>query len=133
MDAIIDDGTGVVESRWYRPGTMPPIGTTVTVMGDVIEYDGRIWLQSLGAGAMEWTTSDLPDVEQLAIADVAQDPAAYAGGVIRLTGFIGESIAPDATFTSAYLGTTPTTGTPNINCTSSFVQPLVSGSKPPQK
>ena len=110
VDAIIDDGTGVVESRWYRPGNMPPIGTTVTVMGDVIEYDGRIWLQSLGAGAMEWTTADLPEVEALAIADVAQDPAAYAGKVIQLTGFIGESISPDATFTSAYLGDHPNYG-----------------------
>ena len=110
VDAIIDDGTGVVESRWYRPGNMPPIGTTVTVMGDVIEYDGRIWLQSLGAGAMEWTTADLPEVEALAIADVAQDPASYAGQVIQLTGFIGESISPDATFTSAYLGDHPNYG-----------------------
>ena len=110
VDAIIDDGTGVVESSWYRPGNMPPIGTTVTVMGDVIEYDGRIWLQSLGAGAMEWTTADLPEVEALAIADVAQDPAAYAGEVIQLTGFIGESISPDATFTSAYLGDHPNYG-----------------------
>ena len=110
VDAIIDDGTGVVESRWYRPGNMPPIGTTVTVMGDVIEYDGRIWIQSLGAGAMEWSTSDLPEVETLAVADVAQDPAAYAGQVIQLTGFIGESISPDATFTSAYLGDHPNYG-----------------------
>ncbi len=110
VDAIIDDGTGVVESRWYRPGDMPPIGTTVTVMGDVIEYDGRIWIQSLGAGAMEWTSDDLPEVEKLAIADVAQNPAAYDGKVISLTGFIGESIAPDSTFTSAYLGDHPNYG-----------------------
>ncbi|RJU86923.1 MAG: hypothetical protein DWC05_03360 [Candidatus Poseidoniales archaeon] len=110
VDAIIDDGTGVVESRWYRPGEMPPIGTTVTVMGDVIEYDGRIWIQSLGAGAMEWTSADLPEVETLAIADVAKDPESFAGEVIRLTGFIGESIAPDSTFTSAYLGDHPNYG-----------------------
>lgn len=110
VDAIIDDGTGVVEARWYRPATMPPIGTTVTVMGDVIEYDGRIWIQSLGAGAMEWTSADLPEVESLAIADVAMNPAAYEGKVIQLTGFIGESIAPDATFTSAYLGDHPNYG-----------------------
>jgi hypothetical protein len=49
-------------------------------------------------------------VEALAIADVAQDPAAYAGEVIQLTGFIGESISPDATFTSAYLGDHPNYG-----------------------
>jgi len=110
IDAIIDDGTGVVEARWYRPGVMPPIGTTVTVMGDIIEYDGRIWLQSLGAGAMEWTSDDLPDVQRLAIADVAQNPEDFAGEVIQLTGFIGESIAPDATFTSAYLGDHPNYG-----------------------
>ena len=89
---------------------MPPIGTTVTVMGDVIEYDGRIWIQSLGAGAMEWTSADLPEVETLAIADVAKDPESFAGEVIRLTGFIGESIAPDSTFTSAYLGDHPNYG-----------------------
>ena len=110
IDAIVDDGTGVVETRWFRPGTMPPIGTTVTVMGDVIEYDGRIWIQSLGAGAMEWTTADLPEVEILGIADVAKDPAAYDGQVIQLTGYIDRSIAPDTTFTSAYLGDHPNYG-----------------------
>jgi hypothetical protein len=110
IDAIIDDGTGVVEARWYRPGNMPPIGTTVTVMGDVIEYDGRIWIQSLGAGAMEWNIEDLPEMDILAIADVAQNPSLYEGKTLQLTGFISKSVAPDATFTSAYLGDHPNYG-----------------------
>jgi hypothetical protein len=110
IDAIIEDETGVVEARWFRPGQMPPIGTTVTVMGDVIEYEGRMWIQSLGAGAFEWSASDLPTVTKLAIADVAKEPWLYANTTVELTGFIGETITPDATFTSAYLGDHPNYG-----------------------
>ena len=133
LDAIIDDGTGVVELRWYRPGDTPPIGTNVTIIGDVINYEGRMWIQALGAGAMSWKSSDIPDVPLLAISDVAIDPEKFDGEIIQLTGFISKSIAPDVAFGNAKLGDHPNYGNSehqiSMTIHSSTGQWIESGSK----
>ena len=109
-DLIIQDSTGVVEVRWYRAEELPVLGTVITAMGDVIEYEGRLWLQALGAGAVRWSADDLPEITSLGIADVAREPAEYLGKTIQLTGFVSETLNPSTTFNSAYLGDHPTYG-----------------------
>jgi len=107
---IITDGTAVVEVRWSRPAEIPPIGTTVLVTGEVSEYEGNIFMRATGSGAMKWSQSDLPDVVELAIVDVAMDPEKYVGDIISLTGYIGESIPPDEMFVNADLRDHPSYG-----------------------
>ena len=44
------DGHSVVEVRWLvdKDHPVPPVGTLVTVEGEVSEWNGRIWLASNG-------------------------------------------------------------------------------------
>ena len=108
VDVILEDSTGVVEVRWYRAGTLPPVGTVVDATGDVIEWEGRLYMQSLGAGAVSWEAEDLPDVVSTSLSDVALDPANHSEVVLRLSGYIGEAVPPDAAWTSAQLNDHPT-------------------------
>jgi hypothetical protein len=107
---IVTDGTAVVEARWSRPAEIPPIGTNVVITGKVMEYEGNIYMTAVGSGAMDWDEDDLPDIVQLSLLDVALDPEKYEGEVISLTGYIGESIPPDAMFVSADLRDHPSYG-----------------------
>ena len=103
VDLVVEDDTGVIQVRWYSTGTIPPIGTNVTVMGDVVDYNGRFYMQSTGSGALYWDSSDLPDIERVSISDLAVSPESYIGQIVTVNGFISESVNPDATFTSAYI------------------------------
>ena len=49
MDVIVQDSTHVAEVRWYQYGELPAIGSNISVTGDVIAYNGRIWVQALGS------------------------------------------------------------------------------------
>ena len=103
VDLVVEDDTGVISVRWYSTGEKPPIGTNVTVMGAVVDYNGRFYLQSTGAGAIWWEADGLPEVQRLSLSDLAVEPERYAGEIVTITGFISEAINKDAIYTSAYI------------------------------
>ena len=103
VDLVIEDDTGVIQVRWYSTGTIPPIGTNVTAMGDVVDYNGRFYMQATGSGALYWETEDLPTLERVSLSDLAVDPESYLEKIVTVNGFISESVSPDAVYTSAYL------------------------------
>ena len=92
VDLVVEDDTGVISVRWYSTGEKPPIGTNVTVMGAVVDYNGRFYLQSTGAGAIWWDSSGLPEVQRLTLSDLAVEPEIYSGEIVTITGFISEAI-----------------------------------------
>ena len=110
VNLIIEDDTGVAQLRWYRHGEIPMIGTKVVATGDVIEYEGRIWLQALGGGALQWDASDIPETPKIGISTIAANPEAYVGEAFTITGYISKSVNPDSTFTSLDLRDHPVYG-----------------------
>ena len=107
INIIIEDDTGVAQLRWYRPGEIPMLGTKVTATGDVIEYEGKIWLQALGRGALSWDDDDVPEAPLIGISTIAADPASFAGESFTIEGFLSKAVDPDASFTALYLGDHP--------------------------
>ena len=77
IDLLLEDEFNVVEIRWTEtgmrhsgrddglPAALPHIGTMVEVVGKVTEWNGMIWIQSEGAGAINYDSSWVPDVHAL--------------------------------------------------------------------
>ena len=86
------------------------LGTEVTATGDVIEYNGRLWLQALGSGALSWDDSDVPDAPVIGISTIAADPELFVGDAFTITGYISKPVNPNATFTSLDLRDHPNYG-----------------------
>ena len=105
VDVIIEDETGVVEVRWYKFSKLPGVGSTIHVVGDVIEYDGRFWMQALGSGSITWSVGDEANPEDIGdhLTAVSQNPEEYRDRIIKLTGYLSEAIPPNGSYHSLSL------------------------------
>ena len=110
VNILIEDDTGVAQLRWYNFAEIPMLGTTIKVTGDVIVYNGKIWIQAIGSGAVSWDDADIPDAPELTISTIAKSPEDYQGDTITITGYISKPVNPDSTFTSLTLRDHPTYG-----------------------
>jgi len=109
IDLLLEDEYNVVEIRWTEtgmrqsgredglPATLPPIGTVVEGVGEVVEWNGKIWIQSQGAGAITYDARWVPDVHLLSLTDLSHSPSTYAGDLITLTGYAGGVIEANIT------------------------------------
>ena len=110
VNIIIEDDTGVAQLRWYRHGDIPMLGTKVTATGDVIEYNGKIWLQALGSGALSWDEADVPEAPVIGISTIAKNPEDFVGQSFTITGYLSKPVNPDETFASVDLRDHPQYG-----------------------
>ena len=108
------EGHSVVEVRWFvdRNNDIPPIGTIITVEGEVTEWNGRIWLSSNGYGAIRCADTDCEGVEYTAmqLVEVAMQPQTFANMSVRVDGYLSESLEPDVTYHSLSLMDNPSYG-----------------------
>ena len=52
VDLQVEDMPDVTKIRWYDTTDVPPIGATIIVEGEVVQYNGRIWINAKGMGAV---------------------------------------------------------------------------------
>tara|TARA_Y100000590_G_scaffold138810_1_gene158966 strand:- start:458 stop:2011 length:1554 start_codon:yes stop_codon:yes gene_type:complete len=98
------DGHSVAKVRWNVDWTneVPPIGTVITVEGEVSEWNGRIWLQSNGYGAIV-ARDEVIEFTETKLVEVGRDPESFANQSITIDGWLSESLAPDVTYHSLYM------------------------------
>ena len=108
------DGHSALEVRWFvdRDVDIPPIGTIITVEGEVTEWNGRIWLSSNGYGAIQCADADCDGIDYTAmqLVEVAMNPEAFSNMSVRVDGYLSEPLEPDVTYHSLSLMDNPSYG-----------------------
>jgi hypothetical protein len=107
LDIILEDDTGVMEIRWYKFGKLPTIGSTIQASGDVIEWNGRFWIQATGSGSIQWSEDDVAEPTDQSLTEISADPAIFDGKTVRIEGYLTKTILPDSTWSSIYIADHP--------------------------
>ncbi|MBT4962072.1 MAG: hypothetical protein HOK23_00195 [Euryarchaeota archaeon] len=105
------DGNSVIKIRWNvdLTVTVPPIGSVVTIEGEVSEWNGRIWLQSNGYGAIT-AKEQVIQFRGETLVHVAQNPSNYANQSLEIEGYLSEALSPNVTYQSLSLMDNPAYG-----------------------
>ena len=105
----IEDDADVVKVNWRETSDdLPPIGATVIVEGQVREYNGKIFIESKGMGAV--TQKESVEVKDLGLtlSDFGKDPEKYDNEIVSFTGYLGYAIEPNENYQTFTLTDNPT-------------------------
>ena len=100
VDLQVEDAPDVVKIRWYDTSEVPPIGSTITVEGEVVQYNGKIWINAKGMGAVTHKENARVVMIETSLNDISADANSFESKVVNLSGYLSDAIEPGVTWQS---------------------------------
>ncbi|MEE2748175.1 MAG: hypothetical protein VX473_06905 [Candidatus Thermoplasmatota archaeon] len=101
VDLQVEDAPHVVKVRWYDTSEVPTIGSTIVVEGEVVQYNGKIWINSKGMGAITQTSGWFQQfINETTLNDISADAESYRSKIVNISGYLSDAIEPDVTWQS---------------------------------
>jgi hypothetical protein len=100
VDLQIENAPDVIKVRWYDTTDTPPIGSKVVVEGEVVQYNGKIWINAKGMGAVFQKEGAAVEIMDVTFNDISMNATAFSGQIINLSGYISDAIEKDVTWQS---------------------------------
>ncbi len=100
VDLQVEKAPHVVKIRWYDTSDVPPIGSTIIVEGEVVQYNGKIWINAKGMGAIAQKVGSEVIMVETSLNDISADAESYRSKVVDLSGYLSDAIEPNVTWQS---------------------------------
>jgi hypothetical protein len=100
VDLQVEDTPDVVKIRWYDTSDVPNIGSTIVVEGEVVQYNGKIWINAKGMGAITQTSGRYQITNLTTLNDISADAESFRSKIINISGYLSDAIQPDVTWQS---------------------------------